>query len=104
MQKAIFIIQQGLYKIEWDGANGISMPVMAFEVNKANFYSNGKFTDDAQALWTTNSNMICVNWGGIIHNSSRTTIMTRTDLDPNSGAQVMPSASTNDTTRFRGRK
>ena len=104
LQKAIFIVQQGLYKMEWDGANGVTMPVKDPEVKKADFYSNGKFTDDAKALWATNFNMMYANSGAIIHNGILTTIMSRTDMDPNSGAQVVPGASTNDTTRFCVRK
>ena len=104
LQKAIFIVQQGLYKMEWDGANGVTMPVKDPEVNKADFYSNGQFTDDAKALWATNFNLMYANSGAIIHNGILTTIMSRTDLDANSGAQVIPGATTNDTTRFCVRK
>ena len=104
LQKAIFIVQQGLYKMEWDGANDVTMPVKDPEVNKADFYSNGQFTDDAKALWATNFNLMYANSGAIIHNGILTTIMSRTDLDANSGAQVVPGATTNDTTRFCVRK
>ena len=101
--KPIFIVQQGLYKMEWDG-NSLTMPEKYPAINKDDFTSNGMITDEAKALWVTNFNMMYANSGAIIHNGVLTTIMSRTDMDGNSGAQVMPGASVNDTTRFAIRK
>ncbi len=98
LMKAIFIVPQGLYKMEWDGTN-VSMPVKDPAVNKADFYSNGKFTDDAKALWAANFNMMQANSGAIIHNGILTTIMSRTDMQNPDGTWV-----TNDTNRFAVRK
>ena len=102
-QKAIFIVQQGLYRMDWDGTT-VNMPVKDPAVNKADFYSNGQFTDNEKALWASNFNMMFANSGAIIHNGILTTIMSRTDMDPNSGGYVVPGASTNDSTRFAVRK
>ena len=98
LQKAIFIVQQGLYRMDWDGST-VSMPVKDPEVNKADFYSNGQFTDDAMALWASNFNMMYANSGAIIYRGVLTTIMSRTDMQNPDGQWV-----TNDTTRFAVRK
>ena len=101
--KPIFIVQQGLYKMEWNG-NTLSMPEKYPVINKEEFSSNGMITDEAKALWVTNFNMMYANSGAIIENGILTTVMSRTDMDGNSGAHVVPGASVNDTTRFAVRK
>jgi len=101
--KPIFIVQQGLYKMEWDGST-LTMPVKDPAVNKADFSSNGQITNEAMAQWATNFNMMYANSGAVIYNGVLTTVMSRTDMDPNSGAQVVPGNSVNDTTRFAVRK
>lgn len=101
--KPIFIVQQGLYKMEWSG-NTLSMPEKYPAINKEEFSSNGMITDEAKALWVTNFNMMYANSGAIIDNGILTTVMSRTDMDGNSGAHVVPGASVNDTTRFAVRK
>lgn len=103
LMTAIFIVPQGLYKMEWDGTT-VHMPEKDPAVNKADFYSNGRFTDNDKALWANNFNMMYANSGAVIHNGILTTVMSRTDLDNNSGAQVVPGSQTNDTTRFAVRK
>ena len=103
LMKMIFIVQQGLYKMTWDGST-LTMPEKDPAVNKADFYSNGQFTDDAKALWASNFNLMYANSGAVIHNGVLTTVMSRTDMDGNSGAEVVPGASVNDTTRFNVRK
>ena len=98
LQKTIFIVPQGLYKMEWDGTT-VSMPEKDPAVNKADFYSNGRFTDDAKALWATNFNMMQANSGAVIKDGILTTIMSRTDMQNPDGQWV-----TNDTNRFAVRK
>ena len=93
--KTIFIVQQGLYKMEWDGANGVTMPEKDPAVNKADFYSNGQFTDNAKALWAANFNMMYANSGAVIKDGVLTTVMSRTDMQNPDGQWV-----TNDTNRF----
>ena len=101
--KPIFIVQQGLYKMEWDGST-LTMPEKFPAINKEEFSSNGTITDEAKALWVTNFNMMYANSGAIIDNGVLTTVMSRTDMDNNSGAYVVPGSSVNDTTRFYVRK
>ena len=96
--KAIFIVQQGLYKMDWDGST-LYMPEKDPAVNKADFYSNGQFTDNDKALWASNFNMMYANSGAVIHNGVLTTVMSRTDMQNPDGQWV-----TNDTTRFAVRK
>lgn len=98
LQKAIFIVPQGLYKMEWDGTN-VFMPVKDPAVNKADFYSNGQFTDNDKALWAANFNMMQANSGAVIKDGILTTIMSRTDMQNPDGTWV-----TNDTNRFAVRK
>ena len=98
LYKPIFIVQQGVYKMEWDG-NSVAMPEKYPAVNKADFYSNGRFTDNAKALWASNFNMMYANSGAIIHNGVLTTIMSRTDMQNPDGTWV-----TNDTNRIAIRK
>ena len=97
-QKAIFIVQQGVYRLDWDGTT-LSMPVKDPEVNKADFYSNGRITDDDKAVWAANFNMMHANSGAIVHNGILTTITSRTDMQNPDGTWV-----TNDTNRFAIRK
>lgn len=101
--RPIFIVQQGMYKIEWDG-NTLSMPEKYPEIKKEEFCSNGMITDEAKAQWVTNFNMMYANSGAVIDNGILTTVMSRTDMDGNSGAYVEPGSQVNDTTRFAVRK
>lgn len=96
--KVIFIVQQGLYKMDWDGTN-VSMPVKDPEVNKDDFYSGGRFTDNDKALWASNFNMMYANSGAVIKDGVLTTVMSRTDMQNPDGTWV-----TNDTNRFAVRK
>ena len=65
LQKVIFLVQQGIYRLDWDGQT-LSMPVKDPEVNKDDFYSNGQFTDNDKALWASNFNMMYANSGAIV--------------------------------------
>ena len=103
LMKPIFIVPQGLYKMEWDGTT-LHMPAKDPAVDKADFYSNGQFTDNGKAQWANNFNMMFANSGAVIKDGILTTIMSRTDMDGNSGAYVEPGSQTNDTTRFFVRK
>lgn len=98
LMKAIFIVPQGLYKMEWDGTT-LYTPVKDPAVNKADFYSNGQFTDNAKALWANNFNMMHANSGAVIKDGILTTVMSRTDMQNPDGQWV-----TNDTNRFAVRK
>ena len=101
--KPIFIVQQGLYKMDWDGTT-LAMPTKYPEINKEDFSSNGMITDESKALWVTNFNMMYANSGAIIKDGILTTVMSRTDMDTNSGGYVVPGSTVNDTTRFAVRK
>ena len=101
--KPIFIVQQGMYKMEWDG-NSLTVPEKYPEINIEEFSSNGMITDEAKALWVNNFNMMYANSGAVIDNGILTTVMSRTDMDGNSGAYVEPGSQVNDTTRFAVRK
>lgn len=98
LMKAIFIVPQGLYKMQWDGTT-LSTPEKDPTVDRADFYSNGQFTDNAKALWATNFNMMHANSGAVIKDGILTTIMSRTDMQNPDGQWV-----TNDTNRFAVRK
>lgn len=99
LQKAIFIVQQGLYKMEWDGANGLTMPVKDPAVNASDFYSNGQFTDNNKALWANNFNMMYGNSGAVKVGGILTTVTSRTDFQNPDGTWV-----NNDSNRFAVRK
>ena len=98
LQKAIFIVQQGLYKMEWDGTT-LTKPVKDPEVNKEDFYSNGQFTDNAKALWCANFNLMYGNSGAVMVNGILTTVTSRTDYKGADGKVV-----NNDSNRFAVRK
>ena len=50
VQKSIFVVDQGIYSMKWDGS-ALSAPVKDPAVNIADFYSAGQFTDNSKALW-----------------------------------------------------
>lgn len=77
--KAIFIVQQGLYKMDMNGST-LSLPVKDPEVNKDDFYSNGQFTDNDKALWATNFNLMYANSGAACVDGIITTVMSREEL------------------------
>ena len=74
--KAIFIVENGIYAMNWDGSV-LSTPVKEPAVNKDDFYSNGQFTDDNKALWANNFNMMYGNSGAVNANGTIYTIMSR---------------------------
>ena len=98
LQKVIFLVQQGIYRLDWDGQT-LSMPVKDPEVNKDDFYGNGQFTDNDKALWASNFNMMYANSGAIVKDGVLTTVMSRTDMQNPDGTWV-----TNDTNRFAIRR
>ena len=77
LQKAIFIVENGIYDMTWDGTM-LSTPVKNPPVNKADFYQNGQFTDDAKALWATNFNLMYGNSGAVRQGNLLVTITSRT--------------------------
>lgn len=74
--KAIFVVPQGLYKMEWDGAT-LTKPEKDPAVNISDFYANGQFTDNDKALWATNFNLMYANSGAVIADGVITTVMSR---------------------------
>ena len=80
LQKTIFIVDNGLYAMEVDD-NAVSHPVKDPAVNKADFYVNGAFTDDAKALWANNFNMMYGNSGAVKAGNVITTVTSRAESD-----------------------
>ena len=81
--KAIFIVENGIYAMNWDGSV-LSTPVKEPAVNIEDFYSNGQFTDDNKALWANNFNLMYGNSGAVNANGVITTITSR---DPDSSEE-----------------
>lgn len=80
LQKGIFIVEQGLYSWQWDGIT-LSLPVKDPAVNKADFYSNGQFTDNDKALWANNFNLMYGNSGAVKQGNVVVTVTSRTGED-----------------------
>lgn len=76
VQKSIFVVDQGIYSMEWNGS-ALSTPTKAPAVNIADFYSGGKFTDINKALWANNFNMMCGNSGAVYVNGKLVTVFSR---------------------------
>lgn len=76
LQKPIFVVDQGLYSMNWDGTT-LSAPVKDPAVNISDFYSNGTFTDNAKAEWAANFNKMWGNSGAVYLNGQLWTIMSR---------------------------
>ena len=76
--KAIFIVENGIYRMDWDGET-LDTPYKEPAVNKADFYSDGQFTDNDKALWANNFNLMFGNSGAIMANGVITTVFSRTD-------------------------
>lgn len=76
--KSIFVVPQGIYKMQWDGST-LTTPEKDPAVNVSDFYSGGKFTDNDKALWATNFNLMYGNSGSVYANGIITTIYSRTD-------------------------
>ena len=80
LQKAIFIVEQGLYTWEWDGTT-LTLPVKDPAVNKADFYSGGQFTDNDKAVWANNFNLMYGNSGAVKQDNLVVTVTSRTGED-----------------------
>ena len=76
LQKSIFIYEQGIYTMSWDGTT-LSAPEKEPEVNVADFYSDGTYTDNAKALWANNFNLMYGNSGAVYVNGKLVTVMSR---------------------------
>ena len=76
LQKAIFIVDNGIYATSWNGTT-LSTPVKDPAVNKSDFYSNGQFTDNDKALWANNFNMMYGNSGAVYVNGKLVTVFSR---------------------------
>ncbi|MBR5652495.1 MAG: hypothetical protein IKX22_00205 [Prevotella sp.] len=74
--KAIFIVEQGIYAMTWDGTT-LSTPVKEPPVNKSDFYSNGQFTDNDKALWANNFNLMVGNSGAAYVHGQLVTVYSR---------------------------
>lgn len=83
LQKSIFIVQQGLYSMVWNGTD-LTTPVKEPAVNLSDFYSGkvsnngscygGEFTDNDKALWATNFNLMSGKSGAVYVDGIVTTI------------------------------
>ena len=69
--KAIFIVDQGLYTMSWDGSS-LSTPVREPEVSKSDVMSS-----EEKQLWATNFNMMFGNSGAAYINGKLVTVMSR---------------------------
>ena len=78
LQKSIFIVENGIYRMDWDGQT-LDTPYKEPAVNKADFYSNGQFTDNDKALWANNFNLMVGNSGAVMVDDVITTVFSRTD-------------------------
>ena len=76
LQKPIFIVEQGIYTMTWDGQS-LTEPKKEPAVNKADFYSGGKYTDNAKAEWANNFNMMYGNSGAVYVDGQLVTVMSR---------------------------
>lgn len=74
--RAIFIVDQGIYAMTLNGAN-LSVPVKEPPVNKADFYSNGQYTDNDKALWANNFNLMVGNSGAAYVDGQLVTVYSR---------------------------
>ena len=71
--KAIFIVDQGIYAMTLNGTT-LSTPVKEPPVNKADFFSNGQFTDNDKALWANNFNLMVGNSGAAYVDGKQVTV------------------------------
>lgn len=78
LERAIFIVENGIYAMEVDG-NTVSTPVKEPPVEKSDFFSNGQFTDNDKALWASNFNLMYGNSGAVMANGVITTVTSRTE-------------------------
>ncbi len=76
LQKAIFVYEQGIYTMTWDGAS-LTAPEKDPAVNIEDFYSEGKFTDNQKCLWANNFNLMYGNSGACYVNGKIVTVMSR---------------------------
>ena len=76
LQKAIFVVDNGIYTTTWDGST-ITTPVKEPAVNIADFYSGGKYTDNAKAIWANNFNLMYGNSGSLYVDGQLITVMSR---------------------------
>ena len=76
LQKAIFIVDNGLYSMTWNTPS-LTTPAKEPEVKMSDFYSGGQFTDNAKALWANNFNLMYGNSGAVYVNGKLVTVMSR---------------------------
>ena len=74
--KAIFVVEQGIYAMTWDGA-ALSTPVKEPPVVISDFYSGGQYTDNDKALWANNFNLMNGNSGAAYVDGKIVTVMSR---------------------------
>ena len=83
--KAISIVPQGLYLMEWDGT-ALSTPEKDPAVNPDDFFQrtgawSGVFTDDEKAAWANDFNLMSGNSGAGIKDGIITTVHSRAGED-----------------------
>ena len=76
LQKSIFVVEQGIYAMEWDGLS-LTQPYKDPAVNISDFYSGGKYTDNQKALWANNFNLMVGNSGALYVDNQIVTVMSR---------------------------
>lgn len=76
LSKAIFIVDQGLYTMTWDGS-ALTKPEKEPAVNKEDFYVNGQYTDNEKAKWANDFNMMSGKSGAVYVNGTIVAIHSR---------------------------
>lgn len=74
--KSIFVVDQGLYTMTWDGTT-LTTPVKEPAVNISDFYSGGQYTDNNKAIWANNFNLMYGNSGAVYVDGQIVTVMSR---------------------------
>ncbi|MCR5817517.1 MAG: hypothetical protein K6F89_00240 [Prevotella sp.] len=77
LQKSIFTYEiNGISTMTWDGFE-LTAPKKDPAVRVADFYSNGKFTNNEKALWANNFNLMYGNSGAVYVDGLLVTVMSR---------------------------
>ena len=76
LQKAIFIVDNGLYTMTWDGTS-LTDVVKEPPVLIEDFYSEGRYTDNNKALWANNFNLMVGNSGAAYVNGKIVCVQSR---------------------------
>ena len=80
LEKAIFVVENGIYAMEVEG-NSVTTPVKEPDVVISDFFANGQFTNNDLALWASNFNLMHGNSGAVKAGNVITTVMSRTESE-----------------------